>query len=64
MTAGPARDLRSLQGRRVAVALTDRSCIDSAVLEGVTDENLWLHAEGVDVFVPVGDVLDVWEVRP
>ena len=56
-------DLRLLEGRRVSVALTDRSFLDSAVLEGVVDgEKLWLQLSGGrDVLLPLGDVLDVWE---
>ena len=61
MTDGGLDGLRSLQGRHVGVALADRSCIDDAVFEAVVSEQLWLHSEGVDFFVPIRDVVDVWE---
>ena len=55
-------DLRSYQGRRVSVALADRSCLDDVVLEGVLDgdQRLWLHVGGMDLFIAVRDVLEVW----
>lgn len=62
MTGGRADDLRSLQGRHVGIALADRSCIDEAILEAVVSEKLWLHTSGDDLFVPLSDVMDVWEV--
>lgn len=56
------KDLCSLQGRRVSVALSDHSCVDGAILQGVLDgDRLWLHADGADVFVALDEVLDVWE---
>ncbi|HET7487496.1 MAG TPA: hypothetical protein VFJ85_06160 [Acidimicrobiales bacterium] len=62
VTAVGLDDLSSLQGRRVSVALADRSCVDGAILEGVVDGGqLWLHAAGDDVFVDLDDVIDVWE---
>ena len=55
-------EVRSLQGRRVSVALTDRSRIDDVVLLGVVEqERLWLHKEGRDVFLPAREVLELWE---
>lgn len=62
MTVAKAGDLRSMEGRRVGVALADRSCIDGAVLEAVVSGKLWLHTSGEDVFVALSDVVDVWEV--
>ena len=56
--------LVALQGRRVNVARADRSCIDGAVLQAVTTGALWLYVDGMEVSVPMGDVLDVWEARP
>ena len=56
--------LAALQGRRVSVARADRSCIDGAVLEAVTSSALWLYYDGMEVSVPIGDVLDVWEPGP
>jgi len=56
-------ELRAFEGRRVSVALSDRSCIEDAVLESATQGGLWLYSEGDDVFVAAKDVLDVWENR-
>lgn len=62
MTQAEFGDLRSLEGRRVGVALADRTCIDEAVFEAVVSGKLWLHAAGEDVFVPLPDVVDMWEL--
>lgn len=64
MTSGGIDDLRSLEGRRVGVALADSSCIEDAVFEAVVRDRLWLHADGEDVFVELPDVVDVWELSP
>ena len=64
--AGPTSPsaLAALQGRRVSVARADRSCIDGAVLQAVTTSALWLYFDGMEVSVPMRDVLDVWEAGP
>ena len=62
MTGERAEDLRALEGRHVGIALADQSCIDDAILEAVVSEKLWVHAAGDDLFVPLSDVMDVWEV--
>lgn len=56
--------LRSLEGCQVSLALTDGSRIDdcqlvSAGLPG--NDSLWVFVNGVDWFVPRGDVIDAWE---
>ncbi len=56
--------LRSLEGRQVSVALADGSRIDdcqlvSAGRPGV--QTLWVFSNGADTFVPVPEVLEVWE---
>ena len=56
-------DLQTLQGRRVSVALADRSCIHDGFLLAVTGEEVWLDTAGTDVVVALGDVVDVWEAR-
>ena len=63
MGQGVQDDLRSLQGRRVSVALADRSCIHDGFLLAVTGERVWLDAAGMDVFLALDDVVDVWEAR-
>jgi hypothetical protein len=59
-------ELRSLEGRQVSVALADGSRIDdcqlvSAGRPGV--QTLWVFCNGADRFVPLGDVLEVWELQ-
>jgi hypothetical protein len=75
MTSGPAgrrRDmaahriqtLRALEGRRVGLAVRGGGRIDdgqlvSAGRHGV--RTVWVFVDGVDTFVPVDDVIDLWE---
>ena len=59
-------ELRSLEGRRVGVALADGSRIDAAELVSAGRSGactLWVFTNGADAFVPLPDVVDVWEVR-
>ena len=59
------RVLRTLQGRRVALALADGDRLDDCDLISVPrDENapLWLYAGGTDRFVARGMIVDAWEV--
>lgn len=58
-------ELRLLEGRQVSVALADGSRIDdcqlvSAGRPGV--QTLWVFCNGADTFVPLPDVLEVWEL--
>jgi len=56
--------LRSLEGRRVGVALRDGSRIDDAQLvsSGRGEvRTLWVFTNGVDAFVHLSDVVEVWE---
>ena len=58
--------LRSLEGRRINVSLSDGSRIDDCELvssgrAGV--RTLWVFTNGTDSFVPLHDVVDVWESR-
>ena len=58
--------LKLLEGHRVSVALDDGTRIDDCELVAVppsTRGHLWVHANGVDSFVPFNKVADVWEVR-
>lgn len=63
MGHGLEGDLRSLQGRRVSVALSDRSCIHDGFLLAVTAGRVWLDTAGTETFVSLADVVDVWETR-
>jgi hypothetical protein len=56
--------LKGLEGRRVGVALCDGSRIDDAQLVSAGRgevRTLWVFTDGVDAFVPLSDVVDVWE---
>ncbi|MGH9040309.1 MAG: hypothetical protein ACRDZ3_08760 [Acidimicrobiia bacterium] len=69
MTALPtATRLRSLEGRRVSLALAGGARIDDCQLVsagGPSTSTVWVFASGADAFVPLSDVLDVWEAgRP
>jgi hypothetical protein len=58
---------RCLEGRHVSVALADGSRIDDCELVSVGHQrmgSLWIYANGTDLFVPPGDVLDLWESVP
>jgi len=66
MSGNQLRTVRQLEGRQVSVALRDGSRIDDCQLvsagRGNTD-TLWLYG-GQDLFVPVGQVIDLWESAP
>jgi hypothetical protein len=56
---------RALEGRQVSVSLHDGSRLDDAQLVSVARrgvESLWLYMNGDDVFVPLPEVVDLWEV--
>jgi hypothetical protein len=61
--ANSMRELRSLEGQQVFVALTDGSRIDDCNLvsagRGLVG-NLWVFAAGRDLFIPFADVVEVW----
>ena len=56
--------LRSLEGRRVSLALTDGSRIDDCQLVSAgrpRTSTVWLFTNGTDSFVPLSGIIDVWE---
>ena len=66
MSRSMMSELRSLEGRQVSVALADGSRIDdcqlvSAGRPGV--RTLWVFCNGADTFVPLPDVVEVWELQ-
>lgn len=64
MTGPALSNLRPLEGRRVAIALSDGSRIDDCQLVSLPLRGLhtfWLFADGEDMFVPVESVVAVWE---
>ena len=58
------RTFQVFEGRQVCVALRDGSRIDDCQLISagrLAAHTLWLFSNGLDVFIPIGLVLDVWE---
>ena len=64
MTANQHREVRRLEGRTVNLALVGGSRLDSVELVSIRRSTCWVFVNGEDLFVPVDDVLDVWEARP
>jgi hypothetical protein len=67
MTEQQRLQAKDLEGRRVSVALRGGARIDDCDLvsmgRGPVD-SVWLFVNGADTFVPVGDVVDLWEQQP
>ena len=58
------RTFKAFEGRQVSVALRNGSRIDDCQLVSAGREStatLWLFSNGMDVFVSIGQVLDLWE---
>jgi hypothetical protein len=58
------RTFETFEGRRVCLALRDGSRIDDCQLVSAgraSARTLWLFSNGMDVFIPVRHVLDLWE---
>lgn len=52
---------QQLEGRPVSLALSGGSRIDEAMLVSAGSRTLWIFTNGDDRFVPMNDVLDLWE---
>jgi len=64
MPAQQIRELRALEGRRVGLAVRGGHRIDDCQLVSAgrgPARTLWVFADGADAFVPMADVLDLWE---
>ncbi|MCA1656351.1 MAG: hypothetical protein LC713_01310 [Actinobacteria bacterium] len=61
MTSNQHAALRRLEGRMVHVALAGGSRLDDVELVSARRRTCWVFVNGEDVFVPVDDVIDVWE---
>ncbi len=64
MTANELHQLRTLEGRRVSVAMRGGRRLDDCQLVSAgrgRGATLWIFADGTDTFVPLDDVLDLWE---
>jgi hypothetical protein len=55
------RVLKTFEGARVHLALTDGRRVDDCQLMSVTPSNVWVFSNGSDLFIPVQDVAEVWE---
>ena len=67
MSTEPMKDLLALEGRQVSLALVDGSRIDDCQLVSAGRRDLrtvWVFACGIDTFVPLAKVRDVWETAP
>ena len=61
MTSTQHAALRRLEGRTVHVALAGGSRLDDVELVSARKNTCWVFANGEDLFVPVSEVLEVWE---
>lgn len=64
MSPGQISQLKMLEGRQVGVALSDGTRIDDAELVSSGRgqvRTLWVFTNGVDAFVPLLEVVGVWE---
>lgn len=64
MTARQEARLHELQGRALCFAFADGSRVDGATLVSVSTSVLhtaWICADGEDLLVPLGEILDYWE---
>ncbi len=64
MAANQIRELKSLEGRRVGLAVRGGDRFDDCQLVSAgrgRARTLWVFANGADTFVPFDDMLDLWE---
>jgi len=64
MTSDKHAALRRLEGRMVHVALVGGTRLDDVELVSTRRSTCWVFANGEDRFVPVDEVIEVWEARP
>lgn len=58
------QELEALEGRRVGLAVRGGHRIDDCQLVSAgrgRTRTLWVFADGADTFVPLDDVVDLWE---
>jgi hypothetical protein len=66
MTKHQLTGLRAMEGRRVSVALVNGSRLDDCTLVSAGRagaRTAWIYSNGMDVFLPLSYVADVWESR-
>ncbi|MGH9223593.1 MAG: hypothetical protein ACRD2W_07345 [Acidimicrobiales bacterium] len=64
MAADQVKVLRTLEGRRVGLAIRGGRRIDDCQLVSAGRgrvQTVWVFAAGADTFVSLDDVVDVWE---
>ncbi len=61
LTGEQRRCLRSLEGHNVHLSLADGSRIDDVTLISARSTTVWIFRDGEDAFIPVSEVVDVWE---
>ena len=67
MSRDQVHQLRALEGRSVNLALRDGSRIDDCQLVSIARgpaQTLWLFTAGMDTFVPIDNVVELWESVP
>ena len=64
MSSEEQRNLRRLAGRHVPMSLSDGSRLDDVSLVSARTRTLWIFVSGEDTFLPVEQVIDVWEAEP
>jgi hypothetical protein len=64
LTVNRIQQLRALEGRRVGIAVRGGARIDECELVSAgrgRARTLWVFADGNDAFVPLDEIVDVWE---
>jgi hypothetical protein len=65
MATTQLQQLRSLEGRRIGLALRGGERIDDCQLisaGGRRVDTVWVFSNGGDAFVPIERVVDLWEI--
>ncbi len=55
------RNMHKLEGLTVNISLMDGSRLDEVSLVSARRSTLWIFANGEDCFLPVDNVVDIWE---
>ena len=66
-TASMQERLQQLERYRVSIALRDGSRLDDCLIVSASRpraRTVWVFNGTSDVFVPISEVIDVWEIRP
>ena len=64
MSAAQRRILQKFEGHTVHISLLDGSRLDDVALVSARCGTIWVFANGEDRFLPVDQVIDVWEAQP